>query len=164
MKCTKILQMWWSFYILLSCSSPVLNPPVLILFLLDHSHHESQYQLKENSFCSSLTNSSKGKNSPYELLKATVDLLFPISTFFFLLSSWAVQRKRSISVDWLIWQVFQLWFLSWKTKYYPFLFAWQKTVCKDISVISRQMHDCSIRKVLWPLAQHTRWEEKGICT
>lgn len=39
------------------------------------------------------------------------------------------------------------------SKYYPFLFDWQKAEFKDISLISMQMR--SIRKVLWPLAQHS---------
>lgn len=66
-----------------SLQSPLFS--VLILFLLDHSHCQSQYQLKENSFCSSPTSNSKGKISAYELLKANTNLLFLISTFFFLL-------------------------------------------------------------------------------
>lgn len=90
-------------------------------FSLTISICQSQYQL-EYSFCSSTTCTSKSKTSHCKLLKAISNFLFLISIFFFLLSSWAGGRKKSVSVDCLISRYFS--FGSYPErlgKYYPSL-------------------------------------------
>lgn len=106
-----------------------LNSPsffVLLLFLLDQSHLPKPVSVKEYSFCSSPTCSSKSKPSHCKLLKTISNFLFFISIFFFLLSSWAGGRKKRVSVDWLIGRCFS--FGSYPErlgKYSPSLSDWQ---------------------------------------